>query len=52
MGQFSNDMARAFNDCAAEAIKTEDRFIAVPWIYPPDMQIAISGQTRKRLPHN
>lgn len=36
-----NRMARAFNDYAAEAVNGEDRFIAVSWLYLPDMDEAV-----------
>lgn len=38
-----NAMARAYNDYAAEAVKGEDRFVPVSWIYLPDME----GATRE-----
>jgi aminocarboxymuconate-semialdehyde decarboxylase len=41
-----NEMARAFNDYAADAVKGEDRFIPVSWIYLPDMDGAVKELTR------
>ncbi len=42
-----NDMARAFNDYAADAIKGEEAsFIAVSWIYLPDMKGAVKELVR------
>jgi aminocarboxymuconate-semialdehyde decarboxylase len=39
-------MARAFNDYAADALKGEDRFIPVSWVYLPDMKGAVKELTR------
>jgi aminocarboxymuconate-semialdehyde decarboxylase len=41
-----NAMARAFNDFAADAVKDEDRFIPVSWIYLPDMKGAVAELIR------
>ncbi len=41
-----NAMARAFNDFAADAVKGEDRFIPVSWLYLPDMKGAVKELTR------
>ena len=41
-----NAMARAFNDFAADAVKGEDRFIPVSWVYLPDMKGAVAELTR------
>ena len=41
-----NAMARAFNDYAAEAVKREDRFIPVAWLYLPDMKSAVKEMVR------
>jgi aminocarboxymuconate-semialdehyde decarboxylase len=37
-----NAMAQAFNDFAAVAVKDEDRFIPVSWLYLPDMKGAVA----------
>jgi aminocarboxymuconate-semialdehyde decarboxylase len=44
--RLGNAMARAFNDFAADAVKDEDRFIAVSWIYLPDMKGAVKELRR------
>lgn len=36
-----NAMASAFNDFAADAVKGDDRFIPVSWLYLPDMKGAV-----------
>ena len=41
-----NAMACAFNDFAADAVKDEDRFIPVSWIYLPDMKGAVAELIR------
>lgn len=41
-----NAMARAFNDYVAEAVKGENRFIPVAWLYLPDMKASVKEMTR------
>ena len=39
--ELGRQLARAYNDTAAEDIKGDDRFIGVAWIYLPDIQESI-----------
>jgi aminocarboxymuconate-semialdehyde decarboxylase len=41
-----NQMACAFNDYAADALKSEERFIPVGWLYLPDMKGAVREMRR------
>ena len=39
--ELGRQLARAYNDTAAEDIKGDDRFIGVAWVYLPDIQESI-----------
>ena len=50
--ELGRQLARAYNDTAAEDIKGDDRFIGCAWIYLPDIQESIRELRRavKSLP--